>query len=133
MGGVAGSLSAGKLVDHLAPRDVRWQLGLALLSVATGFLAATWAAPVYGAIDARGGHALVRRFPWLNGTRHGGGELFQDRSAGRLDQVAGVDQARGDAVIGPWDGEEAITLIPGRRGNGIEDGRPFSGWHQACS
>lgn len=84
IGGVAGSLSAGRLVDHLAPRDIRWQLrvpglgllisfplllamlsvpagasvdlGLArvplvaLLSMATGFLAAAWAAPVYGAI-----------------------------------------------------------------------------------
>jgi MFS family permease len=84
LGGVAGSLSAGRLVDRLGPRDIRWQMRVpalallisfpllvtmlsvpsgaalelatirvpivAIISVATGFLAAAWAAPVYGAI-----------------------------------------------------------------------------------
>jgi MFS family permease len=84
LGGVAGSMSAGKAVDMLAPRDIRWQLRMpgvalllsfplmvamlaaparaavefgpvqvpvvALLSIATGFLGACWAAPVYGSI-----------------------------------------------------------------------------------
>ena len=36
--------------------------------------------------------------------------LLQDRSAASRRQAAGADRG-GDAIVGPWDGEEAITLM----------------------
>ena len=38
--------------------------------------------------------------------------LLQDRDAAGRGQAARADRLGGDAIEGPWDGEEAITLWP---------------------
>ena len=40
---------------------------------------------------------------------------FKIETAGAASKLAGADPPRGDAIEGPWDGEEAITLTPGPR------------------